>query len=256
MEAHNSSLLLSCEHISKSFGGNVALNDCNFTLERNMIRAIVGPNGAGKTTLFNVLTGNLKPDRGQVLFEGEVISRLKPHQIIRRGISRSFQITSIFPQLTVFENVMIPLLVKSGLHVNPFLLPHRDEGLSSEVFSILELIGLEQVSGMECRFLSHGDKKRLEIGIVLSNKPKLLLLDEPTAGMSPQETRATVNLIMRIATEYGMAILFTEHDMKVVFDISEQITVLQQGQIIADGAPEEVKNNRKVIEAYIGESAQ
>jgi branched-chain amino acid transport system ATP-binding protein len=247
---------LSCEHISKSFGGNVALNDCNFTLERNMIRAIVGPNGAGKTTLFNVLTGNLKPDRGQVLFEGEVISRLKPHQIIRRGISRSFQITSIFPQLTVFENVMIPLLVKSGLHVNPFLLPHRDEGLSSEVFSILELIGLEQVSGMECRFLSHGDKKRLEIGIVLSNKPKLLLLDEPTAGMSPQETRATVNLIMRIATEYGMAILFTEHDMKVVFDISEQITVLQQGQIIADGAPEEVKNNRKVIEAYIGESAQ
>jgi branched-chain amino acid transport system ATP-binding protein len=256
MEAHNSSLLLSCEHISKSFGGNVALNDCNFTLARNMIRAIVGPNGAGKTTLFNVLTGNLKPDRGQVLFEGEVISRLKPHQIIRRGISRSFQITSIFPQLTVFENVMIPLLVKSGLHVNPFLLPHRDEGLSSEVFSILELIGLEQVSGMECRFLSHGDKKRLEIGIVLSNKPKLLLLDEPTAGMSPQETRATVNLIMRIATEYGMAILFTEHDMKVVFDISEQITVLQQGQIIADGTPEEVKNNRKVIEAYIGESAQ
>lgn len=256
MKSSNTFELFKVEGLTKSFGKNLAVDNVNLNIRKNEIRAIIGPNGAGKTTFFNLISGNLRSDSGKVYYEGRDITRWKSHRIIKLGISRSFQITSIFHDLTVYENVMVPVLINKKKQLNPFSSAHNINDVRDETISILKLIGMENLTAVKGEALSHGDKKRLEIGIVLACKPKLLLLDEPTAGMSQEETISTVNLIKNLAEELGITIIFTEHDMKVVFSISDVITVLQAGRIIAEGTPDEVKKNKKVIEAYVGKEMQ
>lgn len=225
----------------------------SFSVEKGEIRAIIGPNGAGKSTLFNVMTGLLRPNSGEVRFNGETISGLPPHRIIRKGIGRSFQITNIFPRMSVFENVQVALFAMHGKNRNPFSTARRFSGIREETLTILEEVGLADKADSPASVLSHGDQKRLEIAISLSSRPRLLMLDEPTAGMSRFESRTTVELLKNISAAQGLTLVFTEHDMDIVFGISNRITVLQQGTVIADAAPEEIKNNAEVKRAYLGE---
>lgn len=248
--------ILKIQGLTRSFGSLIAVNRVDLTVKTNEVRAIIGPNGAGKTTFFNLITGELKPDEGRVFFKDREITGFRPHRIIGLGVSRSFQITNIFEELTVFENVMVPVLVQQGRQLNPFSSAREIGEVREDTLSILRLVDLQEISEVKGHALSHGDKKRLEVAVVLACKPELLLLDEPTAGMSPEETKATVELIKKVALDLGITIVFTEHDMKVVFSISDYISVLQQGKIIAEGLPEEVKSNKKVIEAYIGEKVE
>jgi branched-chain amino acid transport system ATP-binding protein len=245
--------ILEVRGIVKSFGGLRALQDVNLSVAKGEIRAVIGPNGAGKSTLFNVMTGLLAPDTGNVVFDGEPITGLPPHRIIRKGIGRSFQITNIFPRMSVFENVQVALFSHHGTSRNPLSLARKFTEVGEEVLAILEQVGLAEKYDMSASVLSHGDQKRLEIAISLASRPKLLLLDEPTAGMSRFESRETVALLQKISREQGLTLVFTEHDMDIVFAISEKIMVLQQGAVIADGTPAEIKANPEVRKAYLGE---
>jgi len=245
--------ILEVRGITRSFGGLRALQDVAFSVEKGEIRAVIGPNGAGKSTLFNVMTGLLAPDSGEVLFNGERISGVPPHRVIRKGIGRSFQITNIFQRMTVFENVQVALFANHGKSRNPFGLARRYPTIAAEALAILSQVGLAEKHEMSASILSHGDQKRLEIAISLASRPRLLMLDEPTAGMSRFESRETVALLQRISREQGLTLIFTEHDMDIVFAISEKIMVLQQGAVIADGTPAEIKANPEVRKAYLGE---
>ncbi len=240
-------------NVVKSFGGLRALQDVSLSVERGEIRAIIGPNGAGKSTLFNVMTGLLSPDSGEVIFDGERISGLSPHRIIRKGIGRSFQITNIFPRMSVFENVQVALFSQHRENRAALSLARNFREVTDEVLSILGQVGLADAFDTSASVLSHGDQKRLEIAITLACRPKLLMLDEPTAGMSRFESRETIALLQKISREQGLTLVFTEHDMDIVFGISEKITVLQQGAVIADGAPADIKANPEVRKAYLGE---
>jgi branched-chain amino acid transport system ATP-binding protein len=248
--------ILKVQGLNKSFGQLVAVAGVDLRVKAGEVRAIIGPNGAGKTTFFNLISGDLKPTGGNVSFKQHLITGLAPHRIARLGIARSFQITNIYNRLTLFENVMVTVLVRQGRQFNPFRSAKRISEVKEDTLRALRLVGLENLSEMQGLALSHGDKKRLEIAMALASRPELLLLDEPTAGMSPEETQKTVQLIRKVSSELGITIVFTEHDMKVVFSISDSISVLQQGRIIAEGCPDEVKNNKKVIEAYIGEAVE
>ncbi len=239
--------------IVKSFGGLRALQDVSLSVKKGEIRAIIGPNGAGKSTLFNVMTGLLAPDSGEVVFDGERISGLPPHRVIRMGIGRSFQITNIFPRMTVFENVQVALFSHHGNSRAALSLARTFRDVTDEVLAILAQVGLGEKFDSSASVLSHGDQKRLEIAITLACRPKLLMLDEPTAGMSRFESRETIDLLRKISQEQGLTLVFTEHDMDIVFGISERITVLQQGAVIADGEPGEIKANAEVRKAYLGE---
>lgn len=245
--------ILEVRGVTRSFGGLRALQDVAFSVEKGEIRAVIGPNGAGKSTLFNVMTGLLAPDSGEVLFNGERISGIPPHRVIRKGIGRSFQITNIFQRMTVFENVQVALFANHGKSRNPFGLARRYPTIAAEALAILSQVGLAEKHEMSASILSHGDQKRLEIAISLASRPRLLMLDEPTAGMSRFESRETVALLQRISREQGLTLIFTEHDMDIVFAISEKIMVLQQGAVIADGTPAEIKANPEVRKAYLGE---
>ncbi len=245
--------ILEVRNIVKSFGGLRALQDVTLSVEKGEIRAVIGPNGAGKSTLFNVMTGLLAPDSGNVVFDGEQIIGMPPHRIIRKGIGRSFQITNIFPRMSVFENVQVALFSHHGKSRNPLHLARKFTEIGEETLAILEQVGLAGKYDMSASVLSHGDQKRLEIAISLASRPKLLMLDEPTAGMSRFESRETVALLQRISREQGLTLIFTEHDMDIVFAISEKIMVLQQGAVIADGTPAEIKANPEVRKAYLGE---
>jgi branched-chain amino acid transport system ATP-binding protein len=247
---------LQVNHIAKAFGGLQALQDVNLSVDRGQIHAIIGPNGAGKSTLFNVMTGLLAPDSGQVVFDGERISGLPPHRIIRKGIGRSFQITNIFPRMSAFENVQVALFCHYRKSVSFFLPARTYETIAKETMDILEMVGLVEKYAGSASVLSHGDQKRLEIAISLASRPKLLMLDEPTAGMSRFESRETIDLLQKISKEQGLTLIFTEHDMDIVFGISEKITVLQQGAVIASGSPEAIKANPLVRKAYLGEEAE
>jgi branched-chain amino acid transport system ATP-binding protein len=246
-------VILEVRNVVKSFGGLRALQDVSLSVEQGEIRAVIGPNGAGKSTLFNVLTGLLPPDSGHVLFDGEPITGEPPHRIIRKGIGRSFQITNIFPRMSVFENVQVALFSHHGIGKNPLSLARKFAEIGEEALSILEQVGLAEKYDSSASVLSHGDQKRLEIAISLASRPKLLMLDEPTAGMSRFESRETVALLRKISREQGLTLVFTEHDMDIVFGISERITVLQQGMVIADGTPPEIKANPEVRRAYLGD---
>jgi len=243
--------VLEVRDIRKAFDGFQAVGGVSLGVARGQIAAIIGPNGAGKTTLFNLVTGHLRADAGSVLLEGRDITGMAPHDVCRLGMGRSFQRTNIFPKLTVFENVQAALLSHRGRGLDLF---RRVEGLyREEVETLLASLGLLDRAGEVSGFLSHGAQKQLELGIALASEPALLLLDEPTAGMSAAETRDTIRLIERIARERSLTLLFTEHDMDVVFSIAQKITVLHQGRVIAEGAPAEVRADSEVRRVYLGE---
>jgi branched-chain amino acid transport system ATP-binding protein len=242
--------MLRVESLVKCFDDFMAVNGANLTVGKGEIVAVIGPNGAGKTTLFNLITGTLKRNRGRIIFKGEDISELPPYEICKKGISRSYQIVNIFPRLTVFENVQVAVLSHHRRSSNLFR-PAQTIAIE-ETRSILETVGLLDKEKNIAGSLSHGDQKILEIAIALGNEPELLILDEPTAGMSPEETLATIELIKRLASMRGLTILFCEHDMDIVFSIAQSIMVMRQGQTILQGSPEEVRGNQEVQEAYLG----
>jgi len=244
-------MILECKRLNKAFGGLMAVHNVDLTVEEGDIHAIIGPNGAGKTTFFNVVTGYLRPTSGRVIFKEEDITGLPPFQICQKGIARSFQRVNIYPRLSAFENVQVAVLSKVGKTLNLFRQSRRMSVEETE--KILEEVGLSDQAGLPANSLSHGDKKRLELAITLGNDPELLLLDEPTAGMSSEETEATMFLIERLARERGLTVLFTEHDMSVVFGISKKVTVFHQGSVIAEGTPEEIRQNEEVQRVYLGE---
>jgi len=228
----------------------MAVDGANLTVEEGALVAVIGPNGAGKTTLFNLISGQLKPDRGRILFSGEDISGLPPYEICKRGIARTFQIANIFPRLTVFENVQVSVLAQQRQSTN-FLRPVQ--GLAvHETQRILESAGLHNKARRVAGTLSHGDQRILEIAIALGSQPKMLILDEPTAGMSPEETAATMELVKHLAQTRGLTILFCEHDMEIVFSVAQSIMVMRHGQTIIQARPEEVRRNREVQAAYLG----
>ena len=244
--------MLTVEKVKKSFDGFVAVNGVSFSVEKGELCAIIGPNGAGKTTLFNLITGHLPVDEGRLIFKEIDITHTPPHKICRLGMGRSFQRTNIFPRLTVFQNIQAAVLVHRGKSLN-FFKP-VDSFFREETELILERVGLKDYGNAVSGSLSYGFQKQLELGIALASEPELLLLDEPTAGMSAQETHQTIGLIGRITREKGLTLLFTEHDMEVVFSISERILVLHQGRLIAGGSPEEIRNNPDVRKVYLGEA--
>ena len=242
--------MLRVEGIHKSFDDFKAVSGANLTVEAGQLVAVIGPNGAGKTTLFNLITGQLKPDRGRIIFNDEDISKLPPYEICRKGIARSFQIANIFPRLTVFRNVQVSVLSQQRKSVRLF---RPAETLAvEETNTILENVGLSDKADATAGSLAHGDQRTLEIAIALGNKPELVVLDEPTAGMSPEETAATMELIRRLANSQGLTILFCEHDMEVVFNVAQSIMVMHQGITIIQGGPDEVRNSSQVQECYLG----
>jgi branched-chain amino acid transport system ATP-binding protein len=242
--------MLRVENLQKSFDDFKAVNCASLTVHTGELVAVIGPNGAGKTTLFNLITGHFKPDGGRIFFKNEDITRLAAHRICRKGIARSFQIANIFPRLSVFRNVQVSVLSQKKLS-NTLFRPARGM-VVEETQRILQSVGLIDKNLDVAGSLSHGDKRILEIAVALGNEPELLILDEPTAGMSPEETSATMNLIKRLATKQGLTILFCEHDMEVVFNVATSIMVMQHGSTIVQGPPEEVRQNREVQEAYLG----
>ena len=244
-------MLLRTRALTKAFGSLRAVDGVDLVVEPGRLHAIIGPNGAGKSTFFNVVTGFFTADSGSVLFKDQEITRLPPHVISRRGVVRAFQRGTVFQTFTVFENVQAALLSRKGRTWNVFGL--ASGMLRSETQRILDTLGLADQADVRAGHLSHGDLKRLEIGIALGMEPELLLLDEPTAGMSPEETAAQAALMERLVREQGLNILFTEHDMDVVFGIAKWITVLHQGRIIADGKPQDVRRDRHVQAVYLGE---
>jgi len=242
--------MLQVEGLVKCFDDFMAVNGANLTVEKGQIVAVIGPNGAGKTTLFNLITGALMRDKGKIVFKGEDISELPPYEICKKGISRSYQIVNIFPRLTVFENVQVAVLSYQRRSSNLF---RPAESIAvAETKSILESVGLSKKGGTIAGSLSHGDQKILEIAIALGNEPELLILDEPTAGMSPEETQETMELVKRLAKQRGLTILFCEHDMDIVFSVAQSIMVMRHGQTIIQGNLEEVRSNKEVQEAYLG----
>ena len=245
--------VLEARGLSRSFDGFKAVDDVSFQVQPGSITAIIGPNGAGKTTLFNLLTGALRPDRGAVLFKGRDVTDWAPHLRSRIGMGRSFQRTNIFPALTVGENVQAAFVARRGAGWN---LWRPAAGLfMAETEALLEAVGLIGRKAETARYLSHGDQKQLELAIALALEPEMILLDEPTAGMSAAETRTSIALIARVARERRLTLLFTEHDMEVVFRIAERIIVLHHGQVLANGDPADVRKDPEVRRVYLGEDA-
>ncbi len=242
--------MLRVESITKTFDDFVAVNGANLSVAKGEIVAVIGPNGAGKTTLFNLITGQLMSEGGKIIFKGEDVTAMPAHERCRRGLGRSFQIVNVFPRLTVFENVQVAVLSRKGKSYTLFR-PARTMAVV-ETRALLESVGLCRKEKEIVGSLSHGDQKILEIAIALGNEPELLILDEPTAGMSPEETFATIELIKRLGRTHGLTILFCEHDMDIVFSISQSIMVMHQGKTIIQGTPDEVKANADVQTAYLG----
>jgi branched-chain amino acid transport system ATP-binding protein len=243
--------MLEVSELSKSFGGFRAVSGVSLTVDTKQIAAVIGPNGAGKSTLFNLITGHLRPDGGTVRLDGRDITGAPPYRICGMGIGRSFQRTNIFPQLTVFENVQAAFLVHYRRGWNFWA---RAEALyRDDAAALLASIGLTGQEATVAGTLSYGNQKQLELGLALASGPAVLLLDEPTAGMSASETHETIRLLERIAAERALTLLFTEHDMDVVFSIAQKIAVMHQGRIIAEGRPEEVRSDPEVRRVYLGQ---
>ncbi len=245
--------LLTTRKLSNYFGMICTADNLDLTIEEGVLTSIIGPNGAGKSTLINLLTGYLPVQTGKIFFQGAEITRLPVHARVRRGICRSFQIVNVFPQLTVSQNILIPILALSGRSWNPFARISSEVEAHREAESILARVGLTAERDTLASALSHGDQRLLEVGVALAARPTLLFLDEPTAGMNPVERSRLLGDIRRLAREGHTTFVVVEHDMDVVFALSERIVVLHRGVIIGDGPPEEIKNDRTVKEVYLGE---
>jgi len=249
--------ILEVKGVNKRFGGLQALGDVNLSVKENSVHAIIGPNGAGKSTLLNCLVGKLIPDTGSVLFDGQSVLGRQPHEINQMGISRVFQTPEIFGDLTVMENMMIPIFAKRDgafrMHAVENMMAEKDIVENAE--KMLVDMNMIDKREMQTSSMSRGDKRRLEIGMCLAQEPRLLLLDEPTAGMARADTNNTIDLLKQISEEREITIAIIEHDMHVVFSLANRITVLAQGTPLVEDDPENIKGNPKVREAYLGETA-
>jgi branched-chain amino acid transport system ATP-binding protein len=246
--------LLETQGLTKRFGGLTATDDVNLAVEEGEVVSVIGPNGAGKTTLINQITRLLDPSEGDIVFKGESIVEAEPHEVAQRGVSKSFQTASIFPDLTVEQNAEIAALgaEHGSFRLNFFRHRNQYPGVSEGTRKTLEAVSLWQKRNTPASDLPYGDKRRLEIGIALASEPDLLLMDEPTAGMSPEETNATVSLVETVKEELGLTLVLIEHDMEIVFGISDRIIVLNRGRVIAEGTPKEIQGDPDVQEAYLG----
>ena len=245
--------LLEVKDLHKDFSGLKVLTGINLSIEEGERHSIIGPNGAGKSTLFNIITGKYRPSLGRIFFDGEDITGLSPYKISRRGLARSFQIINIFPMMNVYQNVRNAILSKEKIRLNTFLRLEKMDRIDQETINVLESLGLIGIKDVLAGELSYGQQRALEIGIALATDPKLILLDEPTAGMTKEETKETVALIQNVTK--GKTLVVIEHDMDVVFSIAHRITVLYYGEILASGTPDEIRNSEKVKEAYLGKKA-
>ena len=242
--------LLEVKDLHKDFSGLKVLTGINLSIEEGERHSIIGPNGAGKSTLFNIITGKYRPSLGRIFFDGEDITGLSPYKISRRGLARSFQIINIFPMMNVYQNVRNAILSKEKIRLNTFFRLEKMDRIDQETINVLESLGLIGIKDVLAGELSYGQQRALEIGIALATDPKLILLDEPTAGMTKEETKETVALIQNVTK--GKTLVVIEHDMDVVFSIAHRITVLYYGEILASGTPDEIRNSEKVKEAYLG----
>ena len=247
--------LLQVENVSKHFGSLIAVNGVSMNVESGELRAIIGPNGAGKTTFFNLISGFFPPTSGSIIFDGRDITRLSTHERVTTGMARTFQITEIFPELTVFENVRIAAEVAGGYRLRPWINRSEAAQVQARVEETLKLVSLETKTDRLVGELAHGDQRAAEIAMALALKPHLLLLDEPTAGMGDQETFQITQLIRRLHRDSNYTIVLIEHDMRVVFHLADRICVLDQGRMLAQGTPQEIAANETVQAAYLGNAA-
>ena len=253
-------MLLEVKNLSKSFGGIKAVRDVSIGIEENGISAIIGPNGAGKTTFFNLLTGIYKPDTGEINFAGRSLIGLRPDQVNAAGVARTFQSIRLFANMTVVENVMVGMHTRLNISIintlfRPPAFREQEEHVRDKASDLLKFVGLAGKGDEVSRNLPYGDQRRVEIARALASDPKLILLDEPTAGMNPNESAAAMSLFRRIRDALGITVVLIEHDMRVVMGISEHISVLDYGEKLAEGTPEAIRSNTRVVEAYLGRRA-
>jgi len=245
--------ILSIKGLKRSFGDFVAIDGIDLNLKPDIITSVIGPNGAGKTTLINLITGSLHPDRGRVFFKGKDITRLSTDKMVKKRITRSFQVMNIFPRLTVFQNVELPILPLLGKSLKWFSGTDDHPDVTDEVNKILEEVRLLDKKDILAGELAHGDQRLLEMGIAIAPRPELCFLDEPSSGMNPAEGTRVMELIKRLAAEEKITFIVVEHDMNVVFSLSDWIVVMNRGKILAEGEPEQIKQNKEVREVYLGE---
>jgi len=246
--------LLEVRNVSKSFGSLVAVSGVSLNVARGELRAVIGPNGAGKTTFFNLISGFFPPTSGSIVFDGSDITAMSAAARVRNGMARTFQITEIFPEVSVYENVRVAAEVAAGLRLRPWIARHDAVRIARRIDEILELAGLASKATRRVGELAHGDQRAAEIAMSLALNPRLLLLDEPTAGMGDQETFYVTSLIRKLHRNGGYTIVLIEHDMRVVFHLADRLTVLDQGRLLAEGTPQEIAANEQVQAAYLGKT--
>ncbi len=247
--------LLQVDGASKRFGSLVAIDGVSLAIEPGELRAIIGPNGAGKTTFFNLVSGLIAPTAGSIKFEGRDITALPPEARVKRGMARTFQITEVFPELSVADNIRVAVEIAAGYRLKPWLGAEARAGVAARVGELLEMGGLADQADARAGALSHGDQRAAEIMMSLALRPRLLMLDEPTAGMGDQETYDIARLIRRLHRQEGLTIMLIEHDMRVVFNLADRIMVLAEGRVLAEGKPQEIADSDKVQAAYLGKAA-
>lgn len=245
--------ILNIEGLRKSFGKFVAIDGVDLNLRSNIITSLIGPNGAGKTTLINLVTGSLRPDKGKVLFKGDNVTRLSPDRMVKKRITRSFQVMNIFPRLTVFQNVELPILPLLGKSRAWYTGANDYSDVTEEVNKILDEVGLLDKRDTLAGELSHGDQRLLELGIAIAPRPELCFLDEPSSGTNPTESARGLELIKRLSAKEKITFVIVEHDMDVVFYLSDWIVVMNRGRILAEGEPGQIRQNKEVLEIYLGE---
>jgi branched-chain amino acid transport system ATP-binding protein len=247
--------LLRLEHVSRRFGAVKALSDISLSVEPGELRAVIGPNGAGKTTLFNLISGFFPPSEGKIIFEDKPITAVNPAALVKKGIIRTFQITEVFLDLTVYENLRVAVETAMGLNIMPWISRRVRGKINDRVDELMEMVKITHKADKVAGEMSHGDQRVVEVGIALSRQPKLLLLDEPTAGMGDEETNHMTGLIRALNKDQKITMLFIEHDMSIVFGVADRITVLDNGAMLAEGNAQEIANNPRVQSAYLGAAA-